>query len=110
MAASDLLITKPGGLTVSEALAMNLPMLFYDSLPGQEEENAAYIESKGAAVWVKDLKQFNPTVSTLFRQPQKLNVMKDNAKGLRHPKAAATIAEILYHRYDSAKHDIASGI
>jgi len=47
MEVSDLLITKPGGMTVTEALAKGLPMLFHEPIPGQEEENAQYFTSNG---------------------------------------------------------------
>ncbi|MCP6646359.1 hypothetical protein NL493_29875, partial [Klebsiella pneumoniae] len=47
MAASNLMITKPGGITISEALARKVPMIFLDPAPGQELENALYFESKG---------------------------------------------------------------
>lgn len=49
MQASDLIITKPGGLTVTEALASHLPMLVFDSIPGQEEDNADFLELRGMA-------------------------------------------------------------
>jgi processive 1,2-diacylglycerol beta-glucosyltransferase len=49
-AISDILITKPGGLTISEAMATGLPMIFYKSLPGQEEENSHYMTSRGIAL------------------------------------------------------------
>lgn len=109
MAASDLLITKPGGLTISEALATELPMLFYDSLPGQEEENAAYLTKEGASVWIKHTAQLNPMINTLFYRRENLAAMKDKAKKLGHPDAAASIAQLIY-QYGSARHDIASGI
>ena len=47
MHASDLLITKPGGLTVSEALASGLPMAVFDAIPGQEEDNAQFLQAHG---------------------------------------------------------------
>ncbi|MGZ9583494.1 MGDG synthase family glycosyltransferase [Paenibacillus marinisediminis] len=49
MDVSDLLITKPGGMTCTEALAKGIPMLFYSPLPGQEEENSLYFTTKGYA-------------------------------------------------------------
>lgn len=49
MDVSDLLITKPGGMTCTEALAKGIPMLFYTPLPGQEEENSLYFTTKGYA-------------------------------------------------------------
>ncbi|SMQ77441.1 processive 1,2-diacylglycerol beta-glucosyltransferase [Bacillus sp. OV166] len=50
MAISDLLISKPGGVTISEALAMELPLLIYNPLPGQEEDNADYLVNAGLAI------------------------------------------------------------
>lgn len=47
MDVSDLLVTKPGGITCTEALAKGIPMLFYQPLPGQEEENCHYFTAKG---------------------------------------------------------------
>ena len=53
MAISDLVISKPGGLTTSESLASNLPMIIINPIPGQEEENAEFLESKGTGVWIR---------------------------------------------------------
>ena len=50
MHAADLLVTKPGGLTVSEALACNLPMAVFDAIPGQEEDNANFLKTHDMCV------------------------------------------------------------
>ena len=50
MSISDLIITKPGGLTVSEALACKLPMALFNAIPGQEEENAEFLVKNNMAV------------------------------------------------------------
>jgi processive 1,2-diacylglycerol beta-glucosyltransferase len=50
MAAADCLIGKPGGLTISEALARGLPMVIVNPIPGQEERNADYLLEEGAAI------------------------------------------------------------
>ncbi|MNI07942.1 Processive diacylglycerol beta-glucosyltransferase [compost metagenome] len=47
MEISDLLITKPGGMTCSEGLVKGIPMLFYEAIPGQEEENLHYFTTQG---------------------------------------------------------------
>lgn len=52
MGESDLLVTKPGALTCTEALTMHLPMVLVNALPGQEEANAKMLSEQGAAVWV----------------------------------------------------------
>ena len=53
MSISDLVVTKPGGLTTSESLASNLPMVIINPIPGQEEENAEFLEENGIAIWIK---------------------------------------------------------
>ncbi len=73
---SDLIITKPGGLTVSEALACNLPMALFDAIPGQEEENADFLVSNNMAVKLDSNKNITQTIKNLLLNPQKLDSMK----------------------------------
>jgi processive 1,2-diacylglycerol beta-glucosyltransferase len=54
MAAADIVVAKPGGLTVSECLAMGLPMIVVSPIPGQEERNARFLSERGAAVEADD--------------------------------------------------------
>lgn len=92
MAVTDLLLTKPGALTISEALAMKLPILFYAALPGQEEDNAAYIAGHGAAIWEKDSAKIREQVSELLAQPDAITRMRANADRIRRPEAALHVA------------------
>ncbi len=78
MSVSDLILTKPGGLTVSEALACNLPMALYDAIPGQEEENANFLVSNNMAVKLNSCEGIANTVNDLISNPQKLHAMKYN--------------------------------
>lgn len=78
MSVSDLILTKPGGLTVSEALACNLPMALYDAIPGQEEENANFLVSNNMAVKLNSCEGIANTVNDLISNPKKLHVMKYN--------------------------------
>lgn len=80
MAASDLLITKSGGLTSSEALAVGLPMLIYKPLPGQEEDNANYLLEAGAAVRLNHVEELQKSLSALLSDPVRLATMKRQAK------------------------------
>ena len=73
MSVSDLILTKPGGLTVSEALACNLPMALYDAIPGQEEENANFLVSNNMAVKLNSCEGIANTVNDLISNPQKLH-------------------------------------
>lgn len=53
MSIADVVITKPGGITSSEALASGVPIIAINPIPGQEEENAEFLEQAGVAIWVK---------------------------------------------------------
>lgn len=80
MHCADLIITKPGGLTVSESIHCALPMAIYNAFPGQEEENAKFLLKSGVAVILQE----NPakTISTLLSKPEILQEMSNNCKGL----------------------------
>ena len=74
---SEFVVTKPGGLTTSESLACNLPMVIINPLPGQEEENAELLVKDGIAVWIK--KDDNPQlILTSFFQT--LKKLKNNER------------------------------
>lgn len=96
MAASSLLITKPGALTISEALSLRLPQLFYQAIPGQEEENAAYLTQKGAALWSQNSQHLAASVYELLTNPEKLNYMREMAALLGRPAASQLIAGTLW--------------
>ncbi len=78
MSISDLIITKPGGLTVSEALACGLPMALFNAIPGQEEENANFLVSNNMAVKLE--KDGAQTIKNLLENPKKLSGMKKSCE------------------------------
>lgn len=80
MAASDIIITKPGGLTISEALACNLPMALFDAIPGQEEENAEFLVSHNMAVKLDSKSKNIDAIEELLSNPEKLRDMKFNCE------------------------------
>jgi len=89
----DLVVTKAGGMTVSECLAKGAAMLFFGSIPGQEESNAAFVESLGAGYRAKDLAHLEKLMSQLLTNPGILNEVKHHAAAHAKPRAAFTIAE-----------------
>jgi processive 1,2-diacylglycerol beta-glucosyltransferase len=95
MAISDLFIGKPGGLTISEAMASALPMVLLDPIPGQEEINAASMLEQGVAVSPTDVVTLPYKVDLLLREPQRLAGMRERMKQLAQPRAAYTILETL---------------
>ena len=90
MAAADLLITKPGALTMTEAFAVGLPLILHAPIPGPEALNAAYATAHGAAIEVGD-KKISAVVAELLSNPARLAEMKRCAKELAKPHAARDI-------------------
>jgi processive 1,2-diacylglycerol beta-glucosyltransferase len=88
MTCSDLIITKPGGLTTSECLALGLPMIVNAPIPGQEERNADYVMEQGAAIKAIDSLALEFRLRALIEQPQKLDQMREQAARLGRPHAA----------------------
>jgi processive 1,2-diacylglycerol beta-glucosyltransferase len=93
LAAADLVVTKPGGLTVCEALARGAAMLLINPIPGQEERNSDYLLEQGAAVKVNHMPTLAFKVAEVLRDPGRLDRLKANARRLARPRAAFTIAE-----------------
>ena len=92
MRSSDLLITKPGALTMTEAFAVGLPMLLHSPIPGPEAKNAEFAISNGAAISVGENK-ISSVVKEIFSDATKLEVMKAKAKKLGKIDAAKKISE-----------------
>ncbi|MBQ2938716.1 MAG: UDP-N-acetylglucosamine 2-epimerase [Clostridia bacterium] len=95
MAISDLVVSKPGGLTTSESLASNLPLIMINPIPGQEEENAEFLESKGSGIWIKKDDSSYEIFKDLFSDPQKLENLKNNTKILAKKHSTENICKIL---------------
>jgi processive 1,2-diacylglycerol beta-glucosyltransferase len=95
MAGADLLITKPGGLTTSEALSMHLPMLLYKPLPGQEFDNAKFLVRSGAAVLAKDDAALQVRLQELLEAPSRLNTMRKKAAQYKGKQAAWQALDII---------------
>lgn len=97
MAASDLAITKSGGLTTSECLAVGLPMLVVFPIPGQEERNADFLLEQGAALKAYDDAGLEFRVKALLADRDKLITLRGNASRLGKPNAAEHILKLVEH-------------
>jgi len=95
MSISDLVVTKPGGLTTTESLASGLPMILINPIPGQEEENAEFLENSGVAVWLKKDSNFDSIISELLSNKNKLHQMKLNTKILAKKNSTRDICNII---------------
>lgn len=92
MALSDLLVTKPGGITTAEALAQELPMLLYKPLPGQEQDNAAFLTDLGVAEQADSECDLAEKLIRLFQNSSRMATMKENAR--RHPTKTAAVTAV----------------
>ena len=111
MCQASLLVTKPGALTCTEAAAVQVPMVLYSPIPGQEEANATYMQAKGCARWVKKQEDLVSVVADLLTHPDKLAAMseasldchRDGARiigkeivRLLRPQTAGAAADLIY--------------
>ncbi len=94
MAASSLLITKPGGLTTAEALAAGLPMILTHPIPGPEERHLRYLEQRGVAVAAREVAQIPTLADDLLSKPARLEEMGRRARELGRADAVHTIAQV----------------
>lgn len=93
MSISDIVISKPGGLTTSESLASGLPMLIINPIPGQEEENAEFLEEKGTGIWIRKNDSSYEILNNLLSDSKKLKEMKNNTKILAKKYSTKDICE-----------------
>jgi processive 1,2-diacylglycerol beta-glucosyltransferase len=96
MAAADLLVGKPGGLTSSEALARRLPLAIVRPIPGQEERNADHLLEAGVAIRCNNLPALAWKIDRLLDDPARLTTMRADARRVAQPYAARDIAETLF--------------
>lgn len=95
MACADVAITKSGGLSTSECLAMCLPMIINDAIPGQEERNADFLLEQGAAVKACDVVMLEYRLTELFSDPRRLIAMRERCAAIGRPDAAAHALDIV---------------
>lgn len=88
MCVSDILISKAGGLTTSEALAMELPMIIFHPIPGQEYANRDYLVRAGAALSANSTRELGAVLDYLCSTPGKLDEMRAAIRRIRRPHAA----------------------
>ena len=95
MQAADILVTKAGPGTITEALNVHLPMILYSRIPGQEEGNVQYVTASGAGYWAPKKSQLIDTLQYLTTDPKALERAQVAAQHLSNPKAATAIAELV---------------
>ena len=93
MAASDLVLGKPGGLTTSEGLAKGLAFVIVDPIPGQEERNSDHLLEAGVAIRSNNLPTLSYKLNNLLGDKARLERMKANSKAMGRPNAAREIVK-----------------
>ena len=96
MDASDILISKAGGLTSSEAIAKSLPMLIVDPIPGQESRNADIIIEHGAGWKAINIANLSYKLQRILELPSILTNARASTHNIAKPKAASTILTDIY--------------
>jgi processive 1,2-diacylglycerol beta-glucosyltransferase len=95
MRISTIIVTKPGGITTAEALAVGLPMLIVNPLPGQEAMNTKFLLNEGVAVKAQNPADVVIILEELLYNKNKLKIMSDKAKSLSKSDSASAIAALM---------------
>lgn len=95
MRAVDILITKAGPGTISEAFIVGLPIILYSRMPGQEDGNVEYVIREQAGVWAPEPEQVVLTLNTWLQQPEERQRVALNSHRLARPYASREIARVL---------------
>lgn len=103
MSVADLIVTKAGGLTVSEALTKKLPMIIYKPIPGQEGENAKFLVEAGAAKIAKNDEELENIIADLLTNPEKISQMKSATSQALPGHAAERTVEHIFSLIERRK-------
>ncbi len=95
MQCSDMIITKPGGLTISEAIACDLPMVLFNAIPGQEEDNADFLVKRGMAVRIGKNQDGAEVIQRLLREPDELRAMRQACRDFDTSGCCRSLGELV---------------
>ncbi len=95
MRAADILVTKAGPGTISEALITGLPMVMYSRLPGQEDGNVSYVVEEGAGIWAPHPDEIVTAIRTWISSPKRYARAEQACQRLARPQASREIAALL---------------
>jgi processive 1,2-diacylglycerol beta-glucosyltransferase len=98
MAASHVLVTKPGGMSCTESLASGLPQVLFNPIPGQEEDNAAAMVRYGAGVMVERTEDILGETMKILTSENHRRRMQASARAAHRPHSAHTAAKLLLER------------
>ncbi|HEY3187902.1 MAG TPA: glycosyltransferase, partial [Solirubrobacteraceae bacterium] len=98
MAAADLLVSKAGGMTLAEAMAAELPILTYGSLPGQERRNERFASRAGIALVARRRRELGQALERALSEPKLLDRLRAQIRLARRPDASRHIASLVLER------------
>lgn len=94
MEIANILISKSGGITVTESLDKELPMIVISPIPGQETRNSDFILNHGAAIKIEKAEELKNVIEDLMANPGKIQKMKESIRKIRMPYASYDIAKL----------------
>jgi len=109
MSAADIIITKAGGLTVSEALTKRLPIVVFKPIPGQETENALFLEKIGAGRTAHNQEELENILFYLLKHPEDMEIMRQSAANALPGRAAEQAARYILELAGEAGHEVKAG-
>lgn len=98
MRGSDILITKAGGITTTEALNMGVPLIIFGSPAGQEKENTEFLTKSGCAYYARNHKELIPLLTKLLNNTEMIKSMAESIENVRRPEGAVKIAKTVFNR------------
>ena len=98
---TSFVITKPGGLTITECISTNVPIILINPIPGQEKENAQYIADNKMGIWIKATKPTPEYFQEIFNDTKLIEEIKENQKKYSHINSTKNICDILINENKS---------
>jgi processive 1,2-diacylglycerol beta-glucosyltransferase len=95
MQACNVLITKPGGITITEAMISSIPLVLFSAIPGHEEKNVDFLTENSLAIHLKDIKNCSNTLTDLINYPLTLEKIKQNYCKYINPNSGKDIYNLL---------------
>ena len=98
---TSFVITKPGGLTITECISTNVPIILINPIPGQEKENAQSIADNKMGIWIKATKPTSEYFQEIFNDTKLIEEIKENQKKYSHINSTKNICDILINENKS---------
>ena len=106
MDAADCIITKPGGITTSEAMAKGLPMIMVNPIPGHEMRNAEFMLNNGLALYATKSFPLDEAVFSLFQHPERISFLRSTIDIYARQNSARNLCEFLIEKYNENRREV----